>query len=459
MNIDFQKQTGKIQNNPISWFFVDGNADLQENQAALQLCHQGSRFYVLGRSQEAMQCFKQAAQISAQVHGLYYAQAVCMAQSGRFTEALELLKREIQNPPHNPKAKSLLKDINHWLQKYSPRQNTENHYQPQSVTFFTTAKSFSGPVAIAQKNAILSWTLLRPRPEIIVFGDEEGVSEICEELGLIHVPEVQTSELGTPLISGLFQAAQNLASNDLLVYINADIILLDDFIPAISKVASTFSRFLVVGRRWDLDLNRPIDFRNENFPIMMRNLVREEASLHEVTGIDYLAFTKNLWDAIPDFTVGRAAWDIGMVYKVLENQDPVVDATSVITAIHQNHNYNHIVGGQEAAWKGVEAQRNHSLAGNAFPQGMKSGGIGYISDSTWQLTDSGIRPVVPRILVQPASAESCTKRFKDLQKAIKFHPGSVEAYKCLADCLKYLGKHQEAERAYKISRKPLGMAV
>src|SRR5436190_8087126 len=92
------------------------------------------------------------------------------------------------------------------------------------LTIFSTLKPLRGQAAIHQRNAVTTWTLLRPRPEVILFGDEEGVAELCAELGLRHVPEVRRSEHGTPLISDLFGRAQRLARADLLCFVNGDIV-------------------------------------------------------------------------------------------------------------------------------------------------------------------------------------------------------------------------------------------
>ena len=75
----------------------------------------------------------------------------------------------------------------------------------------------------------LSWTRLSPRPEILLFGDEEGTAEIARELGLRHFPEVARNEFGTPLLDDLFRQAEQHASTPLLGYVNGDIILTDDF--------------------------------------------------------------------------------------------------------------------------------------------------------------------------------------------------------------------------------------
>jgi len=42
------------------------------------------------------------------------------------------------------------------------------------LTLFALPKPFRGRNGIIQQNAIRSWTLLEPTPEIILFGDEFG---------------------------------------------------------------------------------------------------------------------------------------------------------------------------------------------------------------------------------------------------------------------------------------------
>ena len=126
---------------------------------------------------------------------------------------------------------------------------------PRMLTLFTIPKPFRGHIAVIQRNAIRSWTLLRPACEIILFGHEEGTAEVAAEFGLRHVPEVARNEYGTPLVSDLFAQAQRLATCERLGYVNADIILLSDFLRAVQRIP--FRRFLMIGRRWDLDLDQP----------------------------------------------------------------------------------------------------------------------------------------------------------------------------------------------------------
>ncbi len=66
------------------------------------------------------------------------------------------------------------------------------------LTLFAIPKAFRGHINTIQRNAIKSWTLLNPKPEIILLGDDEGTAEVAQEFGLIHIPEVDRNEYGTP---------------------------------------------------------------------------------------------------------------------------------------------------------------------------------------------------------------------------------------------------------------------
>src|SRR5262245_33530010 len=84
-----------------------------------------------------------------------------------------------------------------------------------TITLFAMPKAFSGHIGIIQRNAITSWTRLSPRPQIILFGDEDGTAELAAELGVQHVPQVARNELGTPLVNSVFQQAHQFAEHRL----------------------------------------------------------------------------------------------------------------------------------------------------------------------------------------------------------------------------------------------------
>jgi len=255
------------------------------------------------------------------------------------------------------------------------------------LTLFTIPKPFKGHIETIQRNAIQSWLQLRPACEIILLGNDEGTAEVAREFGVRHLPEVARNEFGTPLLNSIFERAQAAASHRLLCYVNADIILLSDFLPAVRCIP--FRRFLMVGQRWDLDLDQPWDFDHSDWEGRLREYVYRRGNLHPPTGMDYFVFTRDLWGTIPPFAIGRTTWDNWLIYGARVRGAAVVDATRAVMAIHQNHDYAHIPDGVEGAWKGPEAQHNLTLAG-----GYEH--VFTLSDATWLLTPRWLVPALTR---------------------------------------------------------------
>jgi len=40
---------------------------------------------------------------------------------------------------------------------------------------------------------------------------------------------------------------------------------------------------------------------------------------------------------------------------------PIIDASEMITVVHQNHDYSHHPQGKKGVWEGLEAKRNQEL--------------------------------------------------------------------------------------------------
>lgn len=256
------------------------------------------------------------------------------------------------------------------------------------LTLFTIPKPFRGNINIIQRNAIQSWLKLFPKCEIILFGDDEGVAEVAEEFGILHISEIEKNEFGTPLLSSAFNLAQKLAKNEILVYINTDIILMSDFISSIQRIKKPL--FLMSGRRWDLDVEEEINFGNQDWEKELQERIKKEGKLHGFSGIDYFVFPRNLPHNLPSFAVGRPGWDNWLIYRIRSLKIPMIDATEVITAVHQNHDYSHSNYKEKKRVGGPEFQRNINLAGG-FAKMMT------LRDADGVLTSQGLkRPPFPR---------------------------------------------------------------
>jgi hypothetical protein len=230
------------------------------------------------------------------------------------------------------------------------------------LTIFSTAKRFEGLFDVIQRNALQSWTLLQPRPEVIIFGDDAGTAEVCSELRLRHVPDVKTTGLGTPLVSDMFERAQAEASNDLLCFVNADVILTGESMTAVERVASRMERFLLVGRRLDIDVTTPLTF-DEGWEARVQEQARRDGELKSEVWIDWFVFRRGLFQSLPQFAIGRSGYDNWLLWRAVDTGAALVDATAFVPLIHQRHDYSH-GGGKKQVWEGKEAQRAHELVGH-----------------------------------------------------------------------------------------------
>lgn len=230
------------------------------------------------------------------------------------------------------------------------------------MLIFTVPKPFIGHVADIQFNAIRSWTQITPRPRVVMMGDEAGMSEAARMLDVEHQREVARNEHGTPLVSDIFRLGEEMAGDGIASYVNADIILMDDFQRAAVRVAAAQKRFLMVGQRTDFELAGRLSF-DDRWQEVLRADVLIRGKLHGPSGIDYFAFRGPTWGQLPPFALGRSAWDNWLIYRIRALGLPVVDASRVVLAIHQSHGYAHVAGDLHGAWFGEEAMRNKELSG------------------------------------------------------------------------------------------------
>jgi len=227
------------------------------------------------------------------------------------------------------------------------------------LTIFSAPKPFSGHIDVIQTNAIQSWVHLGSACEVILLGDEEGVAGVASKFGIKHIPEIERNEYGTPLVDSVFSSAQTAGSNQIMCYINADIILMSDFLAAVRRIQHKL--FLLIGQRWDVDIKEPMDFNKPAWETQLRDEVQKKGTLHGPFGIDYFVFPRGLYSDIPPFAIGRTGWDNWLVYRARSSGAAIIDATRVVTAVHQNHGYSHQLVEETGIWKGPEVDYNLRL--------------------------------------------------------------------------------------------------
>jgi hypothetical protein len=251
------------------------------------------------------------------------------------------------------------------------------------LTIFSAPKPFTDPhIATIQRNAIGSWMRL-PETEVFLVGDESGLTDAASEFGVKHLPDSARNPAGTPLVSSIFKLARLASTSPLLVYANADILLMPDLIEAARQVMSSAKEFLIVGQRWDLDVTQPLDFSGD-WVTRFRDETRAHGELHRPMGSDFFVFPRDCFVDMPEFAIGRAGWDNWMIYKARKEGWPTVDATASIMIIHQNHDYSHLPGGQPH-YKLPETHENIRLAGGREMTRFT------LLDTDWQLVNGRLR--------------------------------------------------------------------
>lgn len=214
------------------------------------------------------------------------------------------------------------------------------------MTIFTAPKPFTNPhIALIQRNAIRSWLELGPEVEVLLIGQEDGLAEFAAEMDIPHLPDVARNKEGTPLVSSIFALAREYSRTSLLAYVNADIILLPDFVETARSVAAQASNFLLVGQRWDMNITTPLDV-SPGWQARLLESARRENRLHPRGGSDYFIYPRAAFANMPAFAVGRAGWDNWMIYAARYDGAAVVDTTAGINIIHQDHDYSHLPQGQ-----------------------------------------------------------------------------------------------------------------
>jgi hypothetical protein len=260
------------------------------------------------------------------------------------------------------------------------------------LTVFSTPKAFSDPhIRTIQRNAIQSWLDL-PDAEVILVGDEPGAADTAKEFGILLLRDVRRNDWGTPLVSSIFDLAREHGTAPLLCYTNADIVLMPGLVEAARRVREQSDRFLLVGRRWNLDVTGPLDF-SPGWPERLKDRIVREGALHAPAGSDYFVFPRELYTGMPDFAVGRAGWDNWTIYHARSEGWDTIDATPDVAVVHQNHDYAHLPGGRPH-YDLEESQANIRLA-----RGTQNAYTGYtLLDTNRELRGGRIAQPRPTLL-------------------------------------------------------------
>jgi hypothetical protein len=235
------------------------------------------------------------------------------------------------------------------------------------LSLFSVPKTFAGAAAVIQDNAVASWTRLGNDCDIVLLGDDPGVAAAAARHGVRHQPVIARNALGTPLLSAVLRQMDESARFPLVALVNADIVLLDDFLPAVLSVSRNNRNFMLVASRYNCRIDTPLRFEN-GWDAALRVQARAENQMYPAAGSDIFVFHRGLFGEVPELAIGRGYWDNWLMRDARRNHASLIDATACLTSVHQEHGYGHVPGvpaaaDDESVYRGEEGRRNLALAG------------------------------------------------------------------------------------------------
>ncbi len=287
------------------------------------------------------------------------------------------------------------------------------------ITIFTVPKAFKIPhISLIQRNTVRNLANLGPDVDPVLVGDDEGVAEVAAEFGVRHLPNIQRTPQGTPIVASAFQLARENSDSPLLACINADNLVMPDFVETARLVSQQMPSFLLSGERNELDITRELDF-GPGWSDSLRSEILQRGKPLGKSALEYMIFPRRLFADMPPFAFGRSAWDNWMAFKARWEGWPLVDATGAIVLGHQNHDYSHLPG-NKPPYRLPESLNNIRMGG-----GRRT--IFTLADATHVVEQGQVRPApatLARRLRQVETFPLLTLRSYALAEVMNFiyHP-------------------------------------
>lgn len=258
------------------------------------------------------------------------------------------------------------------------------------ITFFTCPKSFKDNFKIIQLNAIKSWLNLDLEKEILLCGKEEGIEDICNNLNLKHIKNIDYTSSGIPILSSIFALAEQNSKYNILCFINTDIILFGNFEKIVTNLKNKFDKFIGSGIRTNINFSENIDFNSFKDQELIDYLKNFEDKRKKPLAPDYFIFAKGTFKTFPDFLIGRFFYDNWIYFYAYKNKIPMVDLTNHIIAFHQNHDYSFDVSDYlyDKAIENDDIIKNFYLAG--FGATFEADDFSYILDNDLNIINKKI---------------------------------------------------------------------
>lgn len=215
------------------------------------------------------------------------------------------------------------------------------------VVLITSAAPFIENKKHIQDMAFYSWALQKDL-EVIVLGDDEGVTERCKIYDFLQISEIKTARdiLGVNhgaimLDDGLKRALPHIVDCDIVLWVNSDIVLIDNVVGELKRIGDT--GFVGWGRRWDFsDWLFLLDMTLEQrFEAIKDKLNTGKIIVHPYCGIDSFFWSKEIFikqvEILPAFVVNAWSTDHYFNRSQFELTKNRYEITNRIRGVHLAH--------------------------------------------------------------------------------------------------------------------------
>lgn len=213
-----------------------------------------------------------------------------------------------------------------------------------SVEIFSAPGPFVGEGKVRNEQAIRSWLRLIPKPKVTLLGHQIGYDEAARDFGISIERRVDNTFMRVPMFNSMIHRANN-SDATISVLINGDILLNQDFMQALKRVAASFEHFLAVGARYDVDgMPEEYDARDPLSMGRIRSYVRSFGTLQGYEAMDVWAWNSDgprLYDPVmPHFVFGRRKYENWLTHETITaGRRQVVDISETCLALRIRSEY------------------------------------------------------------------------------------------------------------------------
>jgi len=188
-------------------------------------------------------------------------------------------------------------------------------------------------ISVMQKNSLNSWSKLKIDKKIFVFNKNQSVKDFCSNLDVEIVEDYEcspNSDIPTWRTMRDY-AAKNASDEDVIVWVNGDVMFDDSLIQTIDASKMFSNDFVLVGQKYDWS-----NFYNLDNDVNLKEL--QPLELHGEYAIDYFIFKKHLFENLPGFYIARQRFDNFLVGESVKKYK-AINCTKTLLCIHHRHEY------------------------------------------------------------------------------------------------------------------------